>query len=99
MDSFNKCKCGKPADRKISFEREGGFIYLCSEECKKTVIREMERHRKKLQEIDENIGYRQGKSKENYETSAKVIVTSGVILIIVFVIYLISRILTIITNT
>ena len=99
MDSSNKCKCGKPADRKISFEREGGFIYLCSEECKETVIHEMERHRKELQEIDENIGYRQGKSRKNYETSAKVIVASGVILIIIFVIYLISRILTIIANT
>jgi hypothetical protein len=99
MDSLNKCKCGKPADRKILFEPEVGFIYLCSDACKENIVQEMEKNRKKLLEIDENVEYRQGKSRENYEASAKIVVISGVILLIGFVISLISYILTTITNT
>jgi len=99
MDSSNKCKCGKPADRKISLEPELGFIYVCSNECRDKIISEIEQNAKVLSEIDENREYRQGKSRENYEASSKVVAVSGIILVLGLLIYLISYIITLISNS
>jgi hypothetical protein len=81
-----KCRCGKPSDRKISFEPDLGFIHFCSRKCKDKFVSEMERSN----EIEENNKYRQGKSKANYEASMKVLTVTGIILTIVVIFAIIS---------
>jgi hypothetical protein len=90
----HECRCGNPADKKLSLEPEIGFFYFCSQECKDKLVSEMEADK----EIFENNEYRQGKSRESYESSIKVLTVTGIILAIVVIFALISYAITIITK-
>jgi uncharacterized YccA/Bax inhibitor family protein len=81
-----KCRCGNPADKKLSLEPEIGFFYFCSQECKDTLVSQLETDR----EISENNQYRQGKSRASYEASMKVLTVTGIILTIVVIFAIIS---------
>jgi hypothetical protein len=89
-----KCRCGKPADKKLSLEPEIGFFYFCSQECKDTLVSQLETDR----EILENNQYRQGKSRASYEASMKVLTVTGIILIIMVIFALISYVMMVISK-
>lgn len=67
MECFN---CNQPATRQLSLDADFGFLNVCdSTVCKEKVESDL----KRFQEIYENSKDRQGRSKEQFEFSEKIV--------------------------
>ena len=81
-----KCKCGNYATRKFNKVSDEGFILCCnSDKCEKRIYDE-------LRDLNEREKYYQGKSPASYESSAKIMIYSFVVISTIVSIYLTIKI-------